>query len=202
MRTALRTTCGLGLLGLIGQTPEAFGAEGEGAHPLLSFDPGSAIWSIVVFIGLLIVLRVAAWKPILKGLQQREKFIHDSIVNARHEREEADKLLAQYRQQIDKAREEATAIVEEGKRDADVVRRRIQEEARQEAEAMIARARREIDLAGKAAIKELYDKTAELAVQVAGKVIRKELSPADHRELVRESLATMENGKVGASSMN
>lgn len=180
----------------------ALAQEHADTPPLLSFDPGSAVWTIVVFIGLLIVLRVAAWKPILNGLQQREKFIHDSIADARREREEADKLLAQYQRQIDKAREDATAIVEEGKRDADVVRRRIQDEARQEADAMIARARREIDLAGKAAIKELYDKTAELAVQVAGKVIKKELSPADHRELVRESLATMESGKVGASSMN
>jgi F-type H+-transporting ATPase subunit b len=169
---------------------------------ILSGNLGNVVFTLVIFLGVVFILGRFAWKPLLNGLQQREKFIHDSIASARQEREEADKLLARYKQQIDKAREEATAIVEEGKRDAEVVRRRIHDEARQESDAMVARARREIELAGKAAIKELYDQTAELAVRVAGKMIKKELSPDDHRELVRESLETMQGAKAGASSMN
>ncbi len=169
------------------------GGDGHGDKPaLLQFDPGAAIWTIIVFITLLIVLRLAAWKPILRVLTAREEFIEKSIANAKAEREEAEKLLGEYKAQLDKARLEATAIVEEGRRDAGVLGRRIQEEARQEAEEIAARARREIELARDTAIKELYDKTAELAVHVAAGIIRKELSPEDHRGFVADSLKRME----------
>ena len=160
---------------------------------LLQFDPGAAIWSIIIFLVLLAVLRAFAWKPVLQVLKQREQFIQDSIDSAKREREQADKLLAEYRTQIDHAREEATVIVEEGKRDAGEVARRIQTEARKEGEEMIVRARREIQLAKDTAVKELYDRTAELAVQVAGQVVGKTLSADEHRALVAESLERMKS---------
>jgi F-type H+-transporting ATPase subunit b len=168
------------------------GESGESERPaLLTFDPGVAIWTILVFLALLIILRATAWNPLLKALQDRETFIQDSIDSAKAQRDDAQRLLARYQAQLDRARVEATAIVDEGRRDAEVVRRRIQDETRQEADALLARARREIRLATDAALKELHDQTAELAVQVAERVISKELSPQEHNRLVNESLACM-----------
>lgn len=182
----------------------AAGEHGDAAHeakpPLLQFDPGAAIWTIIVFVLLLILLRATAWKPILRVLNDREAFIRESIEHAKREREASEKLLAEYKAQLDQARSEATAIVDEGRRDAEVVRKRLQDEARAEADALLQRARREIGLARDTAIKELYDKTAELAVQVAGQVISKELSADDHRRLVDESLAQMRT--VDGSKLN
>ncbi len=170
---------------------------GDGGHDgekpaLLQFDPGAALWSIIVFVMLLVTLRLTAWKPILRALQDRENFIAKSIDDAKREREQAERLLADYRAQLDKAREEATTIVEEGRRDSEVVGRRVQDEARAEAAAMVERARREIRLATETAIHELYNQTANLAVEVAGGIIRKELSADDHRQLVTDSLKAME----------
>lgn len=177
------------------------GGHGEGERPaLLTFDPGVALWTIIVFVALLIVLRALAWKPLLRALQQREEFIQHSIDEARDQRVQAEKLVADYRAQLEQARAEATAIVEEGRRDAEEVRRRLQEGARQDAEELVARARREIKLAKDTAVKELYDRTAELAVQVATGVISKELSDADHRRLIDESLAELR--AVDKGSMN
>lgn len=174
---------------LVAASASALGATlASGDGPLLSFDVAAAIWTIAVFVGLLLILRFAAWDKILKALQDREKFIRESIDGARREREEADKLLAKYKSQIDHARVEATAIVEEGRRDAEDVKRRIQEEARKESEEMIARARREIEIAGADAMKKIYDQAAELTVELAGRVIGKALSADDHRRLVAESL--------------
>jgi len=167
------------------------GHEAEGRGPLLSFDPGMAVWSIIVFGILLIVLGKFAWKPILAGLQQREKFITDSLESAKHEREQAEKLLKQYTEQIEHARVEATAIVEEGKRDAEAVRRRIHEDAKKEADEMVARAKREIAIARDDAVKALYERTLDLATDVAGKIIRRKVSGDDHRDLLNESLAEM-----------
>lgn len=167
---------------------DAHAGESHESRPILSFDPGAALWSIAVFAGLFLVLYKAAWPQILTALQTRERFIQESIDNARREREEADKLLARYRQQIDHARVEATAIVDEGRRDAEAVRRRIHDDARAEAEAMLARARREIELAAQSAMKSLYDQTADLVVQVSSRVISKSLGQDDHRRLVAEAI--------------
>lgn len=180
---------------------EAPGVGAEEHKPaLLTFDPGSAIWTIIVFIGLLLILRAFAWNPLLKALRDREKFIQESIDAAAREREASEKLLAEYKAQLDRARAEATAIVAEGRRDAEVVRKRIQDEARKEAEAMLERARREIRLATDAAVRDLYDRTAELSLQLAGTLISKELKLDDHRRLVDESLAQMK--KLGPTQLS
>jgi F-type H+-transporting ATPase subunit b len=145
----------------------------------------------------IIILGKYAWKPLLNVLHERERTIRDSIENARRERAEAQRLLEDYKRQLEQARQEATTIVEEGRRDSEAVRQRIQEEARQQADEMIERARREIRLATDAAVKELYDQTADLAVQVASGILKREIKPDEHRDLVQESLERMKsNGQA------
>ncbi len=179
----------------------ASGAEQGAEHgaadkpALLDWDLGSAFWSIIVFVVLLTVLRFAAWKPILEALQKREAFIRDSLEAAKRDRDESERILKEYSSKIEMAREEATAIVDEGRRDGEEVRKRIHAQAKSEADAMVERAKNEIGLARDAAVKELYDRTVVLATSVAGKIVRKELTPADHRSLVEESLAEMERMK-------
>jgi len=170
--------------------PPAHGSEpaAEQRPSLFAGDFGNILFTLLVFFLLLALLGRTAWRPLLNTLQARDRAIRDSIERARQERLEAEKLLQQYQVQLDQARKEASEIVEEGRRDAEVVRRRIQEEARQDANAMIERAKREIQLARDAAITELYLRAAELAVQEAANVVAKELTPDDHRRLVGESL--------------
>ena len=173
---------------------EAAEVEHESAEPsILSGNPGNIFFTLLIFLSVVFILGRFAWKPLLAALQQREELIRSSIADAKREREEADKLLAKYREQIDHAREEATAIIEKGKRDVEDVRRRIHEDARKESDEMVARARREIELASQSAIKELYDHTAELVMLAAGRVVSKTLSVDDHRELVKESLDRMKS---------
>lgn len=166
-------------------------AEHAAEPNILSGDIGNIFFTLLIFLSVVFILGRFAWKPLLGALQKREEFIRKSIEDAKKERQEADKLLAQYKVQIDKAREEATAIVEEGRRDAEQVRKRLQHEARKEADETIARGKREIELASANAIKEIYDRTANLAVEVAGRIVDKTLSPEDHQGLVAESLDRM-----------
>jgi F-type H+-transporting ATPase subunit b len=183
--------------------PAAHGGEhdADAQKPaLLQFDPGAAVWSIVIFFLLLVLLRATAWKPILRVLQEREEFIKGSIADAKREREQAEQLLAEYKTQLEKARTEVAEIVAEGRRDAEATSRRIQEQARHDADETANRARREIELAADTARKGLHDEAAQLAVLVAGRIIRKELSPADHSALVAESLKEMQN--AGSARMN
>lgn len=167
------------------------GHDAHGPHfELMSIDGFAALWSIVVFLAVLIVLRVVAWKPIANVLAEREKFIAESLASAKHDRDEAKMMLERYSAQIQKAKEDATAIVEEGRRDADVLKRKIEEQARSEAAGMIDRAKREIEIARDTAIKELYTLSTRLATDAASRIIRRELqiSPADQERLISESI--------------
>ncbi|MCG8406488.1 MAG: F0F1 ATP synthase subunit B [Phycisphaerales bacterium] len=168
------------------------GAHGADKPTLLHWDFGAALWSIIVFVILLIILRIAAWKPILKGLNEREAFTRDSLAQAKKDREEAEARMKEYTLKLDQAREEATAIVEEGRRDAEEVRKRVHAEARSEADAMVARAKKEIEIARDDAVKRLHDQTIMLATSVAGKMIRREINTADHQALLDESLSELE----------
>ena len=169
-------------------------AHGEEAKPaLLQFDPGAMIWTIIVFVVLLIVLRTVAWKPILRVLNERERFIQQSLADARTEREKAEQLRHSYEEQMTRARQDASKVVEEGRRDGEQVARRIQETARRDADELLQRAKREIQLATDTARKQLHDEVSDLAVRVARNIVRKELSAADHKALVEESLREMQS---------
>jgi len=165
----------------------ALGAEGGGSNPFAG-DIGNALWTVVIFIVVVLVLGRFAWGPILNALKKREDYIHDSLQQAKHEREEAERKLKEYLTKIEAARDEATAIVEEGRRDADVLRHRIEEDARKEAQAILTRAKREISLATDTAVKELYELTGTLATQIASRILEKELNPKEHERLVSQSI--------------
>ena len=190
-RTGALRVAATAILLLASGIPTAVAADaGHGDDPATPFAGTiiNAIVTLVIFLTVLWVLRKFAWGPILAALQKREDFIRDSLTQAKKDRAEAEATLKAYTDQLDTARGEATAIVEEGRRDAEVVRQRVQSEARTEADNIIARAKREIDLARDEAIKDLYDRTAEMATVVAARAIRKELTPEEHDRLLSQSL--------------
>lgn len=152
---------------------------------------GNFIFTLIIFGLVIIILGKFAWPPLMRVLAEREQTIRESLEDAQRERQKAEALLEKYTQQIDRARTEASEIVDAGRRNAEVVARRVHEEARDEAGRMVERAKREIQLAADAAKKDIYDMAAELAVDVAGRMISKTLTPEDHKELVAESLERM-----------
>ena|SRR5436305_4399414 len=167
----------------------ALAAEGGEAQPsLLAGDIGNVVWTVLIFVLVLVVLGKYAWGPILSTLQARESFIHEALAKAKHDRDEAEARLKQYEERLAGARAEATAIVEEGRRDAEVVKRKIEAAAKVEADKMIDRARREIQIATVTATRELYDLSARLATDMAARVIGRELSAKDHERLIAEAI--------------
>lgn len=167
---------------------EAEHGGGHGGGNPVRVDLWQAGYTIAIFVMLLLVLRKFAFKPIVEGLAKREKFIRDSVEAAQRAREQADARMREYEARLAAARAEATAIVEEGRRDAEQLRRRIEEEARTAGEAMIERARREIGLARDTALKAIYDQAAELATSLAATVLKRKLSPEEHQRLMGEAL--------------
>ncbi len=186
---SLSNTCSGFLLSALIASP-VLAAEGGASSPFAG-DFGNALWTLVIFVAVVVVLGKFAWGPILRGLQSREEFIARSLQDAEEASKKAQAQLAEYTEKLDAARAEASAIVEEGRRDAEIVKRQIQDEARSEADAMIERAKREIGIARDSAVRELYDLGGKLATDVAGKILARELKQADHERLIEESIAEL-----------
>jgi F-type H+-transporting ATPase subunit b len=160
---------------------------------LLNENTFSAIfWTALTFGILATVLAVYAWPNILKALQEREKRIADAIQAADDSTKEAEETLAKYRAQLEEARDDAQKIIEEGKKDALVLKDRLLKEGQEETEKTKNRALKEIGLARDKALAELHRETAELAVTIASQIIEKNLSAKDHKGLIEKALSEAE----------
>ncbi|MBI3974128.1 MAG: F0F1 ATP synthase subunit B [Chloroflexi bacterium] len=155
----------------------------------LGIDPIKLAIQAFNFLLLLFLLRKLAYKPLMRMLDERSTRIRNDLDEARHLREEGEQDRETYRQQLNRARDESRAILEE----ANNVAARIREQALIDAEAhnaaMLQRARDEIVREKEAAVAELRREVADLAVLAASQVIGRSLDGADHRRLVEEALA-------------
>ncbi len=176
--------------------------DGHAAHddigyvPTPSTDPAEfrgdlAIWSFAVFVLLAGLLAKFAWKPIMEGLDKRERGIADTIAATRAANEEAKSMLASYERRLAEASEEVRGMLEEARRDAEATKQSIVTEARKAADDEQARAKREIGLATDDALSRIAERAGELAVDVAGKFLREKLSADDQQRLVRDSVASI-----------
>ncbi|SIO21672.1 F-type H+-transporting ATPase subunit b [Singulisphaera sp. GP187] len=165
--------------------------HGEAKPNILEPQPSVAIWTVVVFLGLLFVLGKFAWKPLLLALHQREEHLEHVLLDTERARNEAEKLLAEHRRQVAEAEASARALIEEARTQARATAEEIIQKARAEAEVEQKRARHEIETARDHALSEIWTKTADLAVSVAGKVLAKDLSGDDHRRLVASAMSEL-----------
>ena len=150
------------------------------------------IYTLVVFGLLFVILGKFAWKPIMEGLQKREDAITAARTNAEKAREDAEKLLAEVKAQRAKGNEEVVALLAEARRDADNYREAERARAAADIQADRERLKREIDTARDAALKELWEKTVQLAALVSSKALGRQISIDDHRRLVDEALVELQ----------
>ncbi|MEO1527208.1 MAG: F0F1 ATP synthase subunit B [Planctomycetota bacterium] len=166
-------------------------AEGHGDHdlpPILSFDPGSAILNLVIFLGVFGILAKFVWPVILGGLEAREQKIASDLEGAQNANSDAQALLASYEQKLADANSEAQSILAEARRDADANAAKIVEEAKAEAKRQADRALSDIETAKKVALSDIAGQTSTLAMGVAKQVVGRELKADDHADLIRNAL--------------
>lgn len=145
---------------------------------------------IINFGILLVLLRLVAYKPLMRMLDQRRERIQESLATADRVREREAQAEVEVQQALEAARREGQALVAQ----AQQVAARVQEEARRQAhadaEALLARARNEIQLERDAAIARLRREFGDLTIAAAEKVIDQSLDKAAHERLIREVLAS------------
>jgi F-type H+-transporting ATPase subunit b len=180
-----------------GTTADHGGGGGGGDHheqrPLLDFRMGEAIWVIVIFLILLALLYPTAWKNVLAGLKAREQRIRSDIADAEAARGRAEQTLRDYNTRLAAAEQEVRAMLDRATKQGEQIATNLRAQAQQDAEATRERALRDIDEARKQAVSQIYEQAATMATSVAEKIIRRNLNPDDHRELVNQSLEQLKN---------
>jgi F-type H+-transporting ATPase subunit b len=161
-------------------------------HPL-SADPDLAIFTAIIFGLMLLILGKFAWGPIRQALDDRENYVATQLDEARQRHEDAQRLLKEHEQKLAGATDEVRALLDQARKEADMEKQAILGEALKAATAEKERAVREIGAAKNEALQELADKSVGTAVDLAGRIVGRQLDSKDHANLIEDALKQFTN---------
>jgi F-type H+-transporting ATPase subunit b len=172
--------------------------EGSGSF-LVSPSLGLMIWTLVLFGATMFFLSRTAFPKIGEVLEKRANAIRENIEASEKQREEADAILAEYRERLKEAREQAEDIVTRARKASDAAVAEAAAEGKAKREELVAAARKDIEGETKRALESIRREVADLTVLATEKVTRKSLDDADHRRLVEEALAEVDFSALAGS---
>jgi len=148
-------------------------------------DYGLLFWMVFTFLIVMYILKKFAWKPILSSLKEREDSIEEALESAQQAREEMSKLQADNEKILAEARNERNEMLKEAKEIKQTMINEAKGKASGEAEKIIESARQAIENEKTAAINEMKKSIASLSVQIAEKILKKQLDdPAKQKDLM------------------
>ena len=152
---------------------------------LLNFDPGLILWQLIIFLLLFFLLAKLAWKPIINSLKEREQSIQDALDTAEKARQEMAMLKSENEKLLKEAREERDKMLRQAREASNRMIEEAQGDAKKSADKIIEDARAAINIEKQAALKEVKIQVANFALEVAGKLMKKNLaSDASQKALV------------------
>jgi len=154
---------------------------------------GNAVWTLAIFVIVVVVLGKFAWGPVLSLLQQREQFIHKSLSDAKRDRDEAEARLKDYAAKLQSAQAEAVAIIEEARRDAERLREELRQRAKSESDTILKNAERQIELQTTRAVQQIRQEAVDMSVAIASKIIQRNISKEDNEKLINDALKQIES---------
>ena len=176
---------------LLAQEPEG------GKVNLLDPHTGLMFWTLIIFVVLLFILSKFAFKPLVAAVEAREKALEDAIEGAKRDREEAARLLADQRAQLEGARGEAQRYIAEGRAASEKMKAELLEQTRVQQQELLDRARRDIEAERDRAIADLRREAVDLAIAGASKVVERNLDDAANRQIVDNFLSTLSVSPMG-----
>lgn len=180
--------------------PVVLAAKQEGGGKfLVTPSLGLMIWTLLAFGATFYVLRKFVFPKIQEQLDKRQRAIEETIDIAERTRKDADELLAEYRQRLQEARQQADEIVSRARKAADAHQEETTVKARDKADEMMEHTRREIDAETRRALERIRKEVADLTVIATEKVTRKALDSEDHKRLVDEALQEVDFSVLGGN---
>ena len=160
---------------------------------LVTIVPSTFILTILNLFIQMFLMKKFLFKPIRRVLEERQKRADQNIRAAEQEKAEAEAVKAEYTKNMAQAREEAAGILERAKQDASQQEDELLQSARSEAQALKAKAESDIRQEKKRALNEAKDEIGGLAMDIAGRVVEREIHEADHRALIDDFLQKVED---------
>lgn len=151
---------------------------------------------IANFLGLFVLLYLALWDPIINMLDTRAATISNDLDTAAGRRQEAEDLKKQYGELMLSARQERQAMVQQGRKEGDAERERIVGEARDESARIVAQTQQELEAETGKARTALRQEIGGLSVQIAEKILTREIKPADNDRLVSDFLSKVQQADL------
>lgn len=155
---------------------------------LLTPELGLFFWTLIAFLSVFFILRKFAWGPILKALSERESGIAESIAAADRLKQEMAQMQNENEQLMAKAREERSQMLKEARTEGERIVNKAKEDTKAITDKMMDDARQQIEQQKMAALTEVKNQIGNLAVEVAEKVLRKELASADSQNDYAQTL--------------
>ncbi len=162
---------------------------------LLQPDFGLMIWTAVSFIILLAVLGRYAWKPILEGLEKREKRIRDDIERAEKSQKEAEALRLKYEADLTEAQRKMQDMVNGARLESEKTREKLLQAAKEESDRLIEKGRRDLEVEADRLKEELKKDVADISLQISEKIVGRSVDKKVAHEVMEESLAAIRGGK-------
>ncbi|MFN3604029.1 MAG: F0F1 ATP synthase subunit B [Leptonema sp. (in: bacteria)] len=159
-----------------------------GGIALLEINPGLVIWTTFTFVLVSLILYKFAWSKIITALDERAERIESNIKAAENLRKEAEKKFEEYQEKIANAKSEAQEILQEAKKDAEILKSDILQKAKNESEEIRRRAQKEINLAKELAVQEIHEYVIGLSLEIAKKIINKNLDMEEHKKLIEDTI--------------
>jgi len=156
---------------------------------VLKPEPGLLIWTTIIFLLFWFLMSRFAFKPIGAALKQRENDIQSALDEARKAREEMSNLQAENEKLLAQAREERSAILKEAKDAKDEIIAEAKERANAEYKRKVESALQDIENQKMAALVSLKNEVGSMAVEIAEKILRRELANKTEQESYAKSLA-------------
>jgi F-type H+-transporting ATPase subunit b len=156
---------------------------------VLKPEPGLLIWTTIIFLLFWFLMSRFAFKPIGAALKQRENDIQSALDEARKAREEMSNLQAENEKLLAQAREERSAILKEAKDAKDEIIAEAKERANAEYKRKVESAIQDIENQKMAALVSLKNEVGSMAVEIAEKILRRELANKPEQENYAKSLA-------------
>ncbi|WP_081208093.1 F0F1 ATP synthase subunit B [Salegentibacter sediminis] len=155
---------------------------------LITPEFGLFFWQTIVFLVLIFIMAKFAWRPILGAVNKREESINDALASAEEARKEMQNLKADNEQLLKEARAERDAILKEAREIKEKIIAEATEDAQKKADRIVTQAQENIKLEKQAAMTELKNHVATLSIEIAEKVIRKELSSDEKQHQMIEKM--------------
>ena len=150
---------------------------------------GLFVWTLLAFLIVFLILKKFAWPMILKGLNEREANIADSIATAERVKKEMAQLKSENEALLQSAREERAAMLKEAKDIKDKMINDAKDEAKNQAAKIVADANASIQHQKMAALTDIKNQVGKMVVEVSEKILRKELSDKANQEAYISQLA-------------